>query len=136
MPLPPILKTSLAYAAMVFGVGFVLGAIRVTLVVPRIGMRWAELLEMPFMLAACFLAARFVVRAFGPFGRPRRLAVGLLALAWLLLAEVCLVLAQGMTMAEYAASRDPISGSAYLLSLALFAAMPLLVGAFPRIRPH
>lgn len=136
MPLPPILKTSLAYAAMVFGVGFVLGAIRVTLVVPRIGMRWAELLEMPFMLVACFLAARFVVRAFGPFGRPRRLAVGLLALAWLLLAEVCLVLAQGMTMAEYAASRDPISGSAYLLSLALFAAMPLLVGAFPRIRPH
>ena len=54
------------------------------------------------------------------------------ALAWLLLAESCLVLAQGMTMAEYVASRDPVSGTAYLLSLALFAAMPLLVGARPR----
>jgi len=136
MPLPPILKTSLAYAAMVFGVGFVLGAIRVTLVVPRIGIRWAELLEMPFMLVACFLAARFVVRVWGPVGRPRRLAVGLLALAWLLLAEVCLVFAQGMTIAEYAASRDPVSGTAYLLSLALFAAMPLLVGVQPRSDRH
>lgn len=136
MPIPRVLKPSLAYAAMVFGVGFVLGATRVTLVVPRIGMRWAELLEMPFMLVACFLAARFVVRAFGPFGRPQRLAVGLLALAWLLLAEAGLVLAQGMTMAEYAASRDPVSGTAYLLSLALFAAMPLLVGVQPRSDRH
>ena len=136
MPPPPILKTSLAYAAMVFGVGFVLGAIRVTIVVPRIGMRWAELLEMPFMLAACFLAARHVVRSWGPFEPARGLAVGLLALAWLLLAEVCLVLAQGISMAEYVASRDPVSGTAYVLSLALFAAMPLLVGLFPRSRRH
>jgi len=136
MPLPRALKPSLSYAAMVFGVGFALGATRVTLVVPRIGVRWAELLEMPFMLVACFLAARFVVRAWGPLERSQGLAVGLLALAWLLLAEICLVLAQGISMAEYVASRDPVSGTAYVLSLALFAAMPLLVGLFPRSRRH
>ncbi len=136
MPLPSALKPSLIYAAMVFGVGFALGAIRVTLVVPRIGTRWAELLEMPLMLVACFLAARHVVRSRGPFERTQRLAIGLLALAWLLLAEICLVVAQGMTMAEYFASRDPVSGAAYLLSLALFAAMPLLVGNDPRNSRH
>ena len=64
-----ILKTSLAYAAIVFGVGFLLGSIRVFLVIPHIGVRWAELLEAPLMLLASFLAARFIARRFGPFSR-------------------------------------------------------------------
>lgn len=123
-----ILKTSLAYAAIVFGVGFVLGSIRVFLVVPRIGVRWAELLEAPLMLLASFLAARFIARRFGPSAGLQRVAVGICALAFMLLAEVSFILAQGFGVPEYIASRDPVSGSVYLLSLALFAAMPFIVG--------
>lgn len=123
-----ILSTSLAYAAIVFGVGFVLGSIRVFLVVPRIGVRWAELLEAPLMLLACFLAARFIAHRFGPFAGAQRAAVGICALAFMLLAEVGFILAQGLNIPEYIASRDPVSGPVYLLSLALFAAMPFIVG--------
>lgn len=122
------LKASLLYFASVFGVGFVLGIIRVLLVAPYIGARWAELLETPLMLLASFYFARLVVRRFGPFTTGRRLAIGLIALAFLLAAELGLMFAQGQTLADYLASRDPVSGVVYLLALATFALMPLVAG--------
>jgi type IV secretory pathway TrbD component len=46
----------------------------------------------------------------------------------LLLVEFTVVLwLQGISIAESFANRDPVSGTAYLFSLALFALMPLLV---------
>jgi hypothetical protein len=45
-----ILKAGGLYFALVFGAGFVLGTIRTLLVVPRVGTRRAELMEMPIML--------------------------------------------------------------------------------------
>lgn len=47
-----------------FGAGFVLGALRVTLLVPRLGKRIAELGEMPLMFGVILVAARFVIRRF------------------------------------------------------------------------
>jgi len=47
------------YFCLVFGVGFILGTIRVLWVVPHLGVRTAELIETPLMLAATFLAARY-----------------------------------------------------------------------------
>lgn len=123
-----ILKASFGYFALVFAVGFVLGAIRVPFVVPRLGIRWAELLEMPFMLLASFLAARFCMRRHGLFSTARRIAVGFLALALLIAAELCLTLASGQSITEYITGRDSVSGTAYLISLVIFAAMPLVIG--------
>lgn len=81
-------KPALVYFALVFGAGFALGLVRVPLLVPRLGERYAELLEMPFMLVAIVLAARFAVRRY-PLARTTAssLAVGAAALALLLLAE-------------------------------------------------
>ncbi|WP_374503160.1 hypothetical protein [Zoogloea sp.] len=123
------IKAGMAYFALVFGAGFVLGALRVPFLVPRLGERMAELIEMPFMLVVMVMAARFIVRRFGlPGTAPSRLGVGLLALALLLGAEVLLaVMLQDRTLGEYVASRDPVSGTVYLAMLALFAAMPLLL---------
>ena len=123
------IKAGMAYFALVFGAGFVLGALRVPFLVPRLGERMAELIEMPFMLVVVVMAARFIVRRFGlPGTAPARLGVGLLALALLLGAEVLLaVMLQDRTLGEYVASRDPVSGAVYLAMLALFAAMPLLL---------
>ena len=123
-------KASVLYYAAVFGVGFVLGTIRVLLVVPMLGVRWAELLEAPLMLAASFFFARLVVRRFGPFAAGRRMAIGLFALVLMVGTELVLaLLVQGQTLAQYVASRDPVSGAAYLLSLAAFTLMPLLAGS-------
>jgi hypothetical protein len=124
-----VLKASLLYFISVFGVGFVLGTVRVLLVVPRLGARWAELLELPLMLVASVYFARLVVRRFGPFASSRCLVIGIIALALLLATELGLtVLVQGQTLPQYLASRDAVSGVAYLLSLAAFALMPLLAG--------
>ncbi|MCC6391634.1 MAG: hypothetical protein IT167_13625 [Bryobacterales bacterium] len=57
-----------------------------------------------------------------------RLAVGQLALLFMLLAELTVVpRIRWLDMAGYLASRDPISGAAYLLMLGVFALMPVLV---------
>lgn len=122
-------KSGIAYFAFVFAAGFALGAIRVSFVVPRLGVRTAELLEMPIMLMVIVLAAHYVVRRFAlPPRTGTRLGAGIVALALLLAAEFTLVLGlQGLTLADYAASRDPVAGTVYLLMLVVFAAMPLLV---------
>jgi hypothetical protein len=56
------IKAGLAYFALVFGAGFVLGAVRVSFLVPRFGERISELSEMPLMFAVIVIAARFVMR--------------------------------------------------------------------------
>jgi type IV secretory pathway TrbD component len=57
-----------------------------------------------------------------------RLAVGSVALGLMLVAEFTLVLwLRGLTIREYLASRDPVSGTVYYVMLGGFAIMPLLV---------
>ena len=122
-----ILRAAAAYFCIVFGAGFLLGAVRVPLLVPRLGVRCAELLEMPLMFVVIVLAARFVVRRHAlPADTRTRAATGLLALLMLLAAEVALVIAlQGVTLTAYLAGRDPVSGSVYALLLIVMACMPL-----------
>jgi len=124
------LKPAVLYFALVLGTGFVLGMIRVPFLVPRLGERYAELLEMPFLFVAIVLAARYVVRRFAlPAGMPVRLKVGFAALAMSVLAELLLATAlQGRSLAQFIASRDPVSGSVYLGMLLLFALMPSILG--------
>jgi prolipoprotein diacylglyceryltransferase len=125
----PVLRAALSYYALVFAAGFVLGSIRVGLLVPRLGVRMAELTEMPFMLVVIFVAARFIsVRFDLPASATQRLAVGALALVFLVAAELLLAfLLLNQTPTEHITDRDPVSGSVYLGMLGLFALMPLLV---------
>jgi hypothetical protein len=122
-------KAGFFYFALVFGAGFIMGAVRVPLLVPRLGERFAELMEMPVMLIVIILSARFITRRFAlPAAAFVRLGTGLLGLVLLLAAELCIAaLLQGRSLAEYIASRDPVSGSVYLFMLALFALMPLMI---------
>jgi MFS family permease len=117
------------YFGLVFGTGFVLGPVRVLWLAPRVGERWAELIELSLMIVVIVLAARFVVRRLAvPPTVPARLGMGLLALALVLAAEFSLVLwLRGMTLGDYFAGRDPVAGTAYYLTLAFFAALPLLL---------
>jgi hypothetical protein len=124
-----ILKAGVLYFAVVFGTGFVLGTLRTLWVVPRLGTRMAELLEMPVMLVVTIAAAWWIVRRLAVPPTPsRRLGMGGIALSLLLLAEFTVVLwVRGMSIREYLASRDPVSGTAYYVMLGGFAVMPLLV---------
>ena len=123
-----MLKAGALYFALVFGVGFVLGPIRVLWVVPQLGERTAELLEAPIMLIAIALSARWIMQRFAtPASFFTKLGMGLIALGLLLSAEFSIVLwLRGLTIEQYITSRDPVSGTVYLLLLGLFATMPLL----------
>lgn len=119
----------LIYFAIVFSVGFLLGIFRVTLLEPILGTRWAELLEMPLMLAAIVLASKWIVRKTQErFTKLHFGVIGLVGLAMLVAAELSLViLLRGMALSEYIASRDPVSGAVYLFALIVFALMPWIV---------
>lgn len=124
-----ILKSAGLYLVLVFGAGFVLGTIRVLLLVPRFGERLAELMEVPLMMVVIVFAAKWVLQRFAvPPAVAIRLAVGLVALTLIVLLEFTLVLrVRGLTLAEYFRGRDPVSGTVYYLMLVVFALMPVLV---------
>lgn len=125
-----ILKAGALYFALVFGAGFLLGAIRVPLLVPRFGERTAELMEMPIMFVITIVSARWIVLRFAvPSTLLFRFGMGFVALFFLLAAEFTLVLRlRRMSIREYFANRDPVSGIVYYVMLGALAIMPLLVG--------
>ena len=131
-----IFRAGLCYFVLVFGVGFLLGSIRVPFLVPHLGVRTAELIEMPFMLVAVVFAARYITDRFAlapSFGA--LLSAGALALALLVAAELLLTLAlQDQSIDQYICGRDPVSGSVYLAMLVLFALMPLILSRARTIR--
>ena len=133
-----ILKAGALYFALVFGAGFLLGTVRTLWILPRFGTRRAELMEAPIMFVVIVLAARRVGRR--PGLRPSRfarLAMGLFALGLLLLAEFTVVLRiRRLTISDYLASRDPVAGTAYVVMLAVFAFMPVLVAGQISERGH
>lgn len=123
-----VLKLAVLYVAIVFSVGFVLGAIRVLFLVPPLGSRIAELLEMPFMLIAIVLAARWISHQAHPTTASAQLGIGLIALALLLMAEVAVgVGLRGLSPAESLINPDPVSGTIYYIMLTVFALMPWLL---------
>jgi hypothetical protein len=124
-----IVKAGCLYFALVFAGGFVLAPVRLLWVVPHLGTRTAELLEMPIMLLVTILGAKWVIRRLAVPSTPAsRLGMGTTALALLLTAEFGLVLRlRRLSLSEYFAGRDPVSGTVYGAMLVLVAIVPRLV---------
>ena len=129
-----LLTSSAVYFAIVFGAGFVFGTVRVIWLVPTVGIRVAELTELPLMLVVIFFAAREVNRRWlAKRDQPSRLMVGVTALALMLLAELIFaVMLLDLTPQEAFVNRDPVSGTGYYLTLCVFALMPWLLGRVGR----
>ena len=129
-PAAPSIKAALAYFAIVFAAGFILGTIRTLLLVPRVGPFTAVLIEIPVMLALAWVACRWAVSRYeveSSWGA--RLVMGALALALLLTAELILsVAAFGITLAGFLSAYATPAGAAGLAAQVGFAAMPLIVG--------
>jgi hypothetical protein len=86
-------------------------------------------MEMPVMLLVTVAAARWtVVRLAVPSSTLARLGTGCIALLLMLAAEFGPVLRiRGISVRQYLATRDRVSGAAYYVMLIVFAVMPLLV---------
>lgn len=120
------MQAGIKYASMVFAVGFLLGSIRVPFLVPRIGQRNAELLEMPLMALVIIHSAHHIVHRYAMAGKPLlRMITGLVGLSMLLGVELSVnYFIFGRTLREYFVIRDSVSGPAYFALLGLFALMP------------
>jgi hypothetical protein len=124
-----ILKAAFLYFTIVFGVGFVLGTIRTLWILPKVGTRTAELMELPIMFIVTIFAARFAVRHLPTSGRAARLTMGCTALVLMLAAEFGFVLwLRGIGIRQYLATRDPVAGTAYYVMLVIFALIPAAMG--------
>jgi hypothetical protein len=127
-----ILKAGLIYFLLAFGTGFALAFIRIPFLVPAFGVRAAELMETPVMLAVIVWASRRLVRRNPELSRSSRLGAGLVAFVFLITAELAVAYLLGArSPAAYIASRDPVSGSVYLASLVFFALAPALWNTRP-----
>jgi len=124
-----VLKAGILYYVCVFGAGFAFGVMRVFIVLPLIGERYAELAEMPFMLAVIYYSARFILRRFPDATEEsyRSFAIGSIAFVLLLFSEYFVVWMQGKEFYEYLMTRDPVSFGAYLLSLLVYWLMPWIL---------
>ena len=84
-----IVLSAALYFLVVFGAGFVLGIGRVLVMVPLLGERTAELLEMPLMLAVIVAAAGWLVRRGLDHGRlSSALAVDFIALGMVVMTDL------------------------------------------------
>jgi hypothetical protein len=118
---------AIAYWAVVFALGFVLGTLRVLWLAPLVGLIPATLIELPVMLTASWIAAGWLVQRFAITTASAALAMGALAFALLMAAECALAVGMmGQTPAQWlAAMRQPHA----LIGLAgqvLFALIPWL----------
>ncbi len=118
------------YFGAVFAAGFVLGAVRVLVLLPRLGETAAVALELPVMLLLSWFVCRRVVDRFGiPPAFSHRLVMGGTAFGLLMLAEMGLsVLAFGRSMPEHLMHYATLAGLLGLAGQIAFAAFPALQG--------
>ncbi|KAK1757735.1 hypothetical protein QBC47DRAFT_164647 [Echria macrotheca] len=144
-----VLTSSVLYTLLLFTAGFICGLIRVPLLEPLIGDRYAQLLELPLMMAIARRAAAGVVsrtrtrtrtktrspptkKSNGEKGdnmtRGGYWAIGILAVVWLLLIEMGMyevLNKEGKKgWREWVWERDLVAGSAFLGALVYCAVLP------------
>lgn len=122
------LVAATCYFLAVFATGFILGALRVLIIVPALGELPAVLLELPLMLVISWFVCR-AVTARVPVGDGvgARLAMGAMAFALLMAAEFLLGLCGfGRRFGEIVAAYGTAAGLVGLLGQVVFAFIPLL----------
>ncbi|MGR3760590.1 hypothetical protein ACUXV3_10735 [Roseobacteraceae bacterium NS-SX3] len=124
----PVLAAAAAYFALVFACGFVLGTLRILVLLPAAGELGAVLAELPVILAFSWWAAGRLTR-----GRPAlqpgaaRLGMGGWAFALLMAAEFVLATtAMGLDGAAFAGRWGTLPGALGLAGQIVFALIPWL----------
>lgn len=117
-----------AYFLILFSAGFVLGALRVSVIAPRLGEIAAVLLELPVMLTASWLVCRFLTKHMNVSADwGARLLMGSIGFALLMLAETALGLfGFGRTLEIQLAALSQPAGLIGLAGQIAFGAIPLL----------
>lgn len=120
------IRAGAAYFGIVFAIGFVLGTIRVMLIIPRVGELAAVCIEAPVLLSLSWWTCVMLVRRLGvPRATADRLTMGIFAFVLLMLAELALsTLLFGRTPSEHWATYSGLAVRVGLAAQLLFAALP------------
>ncbi len=124
----PVLKAGTLYFLILFACGFVLGTLRVLLLVPALGPLAAVALELPVMLGLSWFVAGRLTRGHPALAAARaRLIMGGLALMLLLMAEFALaVFGFGRAPAAYLSDLASAHGALGLAGQLGFGLLPWL----------
>jgi hypothetical protein len=127
----------LAYFVLIFAIGTILGTLRVVAVAPHLGAFAAVVIELPFMLAASWMACLWSVRHFStPTDLRSRLLMGGLAFGLLMSTELALtIFAFGGSVASHVAAYRTPSGLLGLAGQLAFALIPLAACRSSRTAP-
>jgi hypothetical protein len=125
--MPAAIRAGVLYFAIVFTAGFLLGALRVFIILPIIGGLAAVALELPVILFISWLACRKLVTQLSvPALASHRIAMGASAFAMLMLAELALsVLVFSRSGPEFLADLRTPPGLLGLAGQIAFALLPL-----------
>jgi hypothetical protein len=123
--MPVMVRAALAYFLPVFAVAFVLGVLRLYVVIPVTGPLIAVALEVPVILGLSWLVAGRVLQR-SPMARTRRGLMGAFAFGLLMLAELALATAFGETPRQFLAAMATPHGALGLLGQLGFALIPAL----------
>jgi hypothetical protein len=128
-----MVSAALRYFAIVFSVGFILGAVRTLAVTPRIGATAAVLIELPLILGASWFVATRIVRQERP-APAAALAMGTLAFLLLMIAEATIaVTLSNQSLTQWSAALFETPGWIGLAGQLAFGLFPLLASL--RFRP-
>ena len=120
-------KAGALYAIIVFLIGFILGTIRVLLLIPRLGETNAVIVEAPIILAASWFVCRWCVDRLDVEPTvPARSLMGLVAFLVLMSFEVGLGAVFGRTLVDQLATYRSIAGAIGLAAQMIFATFPVI----------
>ena len=122
-----LLASAAVYFGLVFAAAFALGALRVTVVVPRLGTLMAVLIEVPIELGISWFVCSQVVRFFDvPSEWRPRLVMGILAFMLLMIAEPAIaIFGFGRSLIQYFGEFRSTAGLIGLLGQIAFALVPV-----------
>ena len=127
----PILRAGSLYFAIVFAAAFAMGIVRTLVLAPRIGPFLAVAIEVPIILALSWVVAGRVLRRIPLTGTDARLAMGAIAFALLMVAELALTLALGGTPAGFIAAMGTAAGALGLAGQVAFGMIPVFRSTRP-----
>lgn len=120
-------KAGVLYAFIVFLIGFILGTIRVLLLVPHLGETTAVIIEAPIILVASWFVCRWCVKRLDVRQTvPARLLMGLVAFLVLLSVEVGMGAVLGRSLEDQPAAYISPPGAIGLAAQMAFAIFPII----------
>ena len=123
------IQAGAAYFALVFALGFLLGTVRVLILMPQLGEFYSGLIELPIILTAAWFICRWLVNRF-KLGHQWtvRFAMGATAFVLLMVAELTMSLTLfGRSVFEHFSFYQSAHALLGLAGQVVFALFPLLV---------